>query len=183
MPARKLLETSWTEIKHYVCKSRERLILLQSTGLSSSAMLASYIYGKNGYTPAGTKCAPYNRFTGFDAGSCREIPAVIVYPEPWLSLMLAGVLGTLVIGICAATLDRSVFARYLLTGWLAYSAVIAISGYVTYSQIGQYPGAYFVFYPATTVVSSGVAVACAAALANIAFRMGLTVTRQPNAPE
>ncbi|NLS04821.1 hypothetical protein HGP14_15805 [Rhizobium sp. P32RR-XVIII] len=145
--------------------------MLQSTGLSSVAMLGAYAYGKANYTPPGSECPPISNLRFFDASRCTDAAAVTVYPEPWLAILVRGVAVTLILGGLAATFDRSVLARYLLAGWLAFCAVIAVSGYFSYSGMGRFPGAYFVAYPATTVVAFGVAAACVAAIANIALRI------------
>ncbi|MBU2328348.1 MAG: hypothetical protein KJ755_13495 [Alphaproteobacteria bacterium] len=173
MDAKQLLE----RLQSYMNKSAERQILMQSTGLAALGMMAAYAYGNANYTPAASKCAPPSSIRLFDPSSCSEIAAVTVYPEPWLAMLAWGAAGTVMLGAVAATLDRSVFTRYLLAGWLAFCAVIAVSGYFSYSSMGRFPGAYFVVYPATTVVAFGVAAACLAALANIALRIRLVGTR------
>lgn len=164
-------------LQSYVSKSAERPILMQSTGLSALGMLAAYAYGKANYTPAGTQCPPISSFRLFDPSSCTEIAAVTAYPEPWLAMLIWGTAVTVILGGVASTLDRSVFTRYVLAGWLAFCALIAVSGYFSYSGMGRFPGAYFVAYPATTVVAFGVAAACLAAIANIALRMRVVGTR------
>jgi hypothetical protein len=155
----------------YTSKSSERQILLQSTGLVSAAIIASYVYGKANYIPSRIQCAPISKFARFDASTCRDVPAVIVYPEPWLGMLIVALLGTIVVGVAAATLERSAFARYLLVGWLVFCALIAVSSYFNYSSMGQFPGAYFVVYPATPVIAFGVAAACIAAIANFMLRI------------
>ncbi|PDT81805.1 hypothetical protein [Sinorhizobium sp. BJ1] len=173
MDFKQIAETSRDKLGHYFSKSGERQISLQSTALAAFAMLASYAYGRINYTPKSYDCPAIqpSLIMSFDPSRCTENPPVIVYPEPWLSMLVAGVAGTAILGILSATLDRSVFARYLLAGWLAFVALIAVSGYFTYSNLGRFPGAYFVAYPATTVVAFGVAAACFAAIANIALRI------------
>lgn len=158
-------------IQSFANKSAERQIALQSTGLAAVAMLVAYAYGKANYTPPGTRCAPIMRFVPFDPSTCRDVSAVIVYPEPWLSMLLWGAAGTVLLGAVAATFHRSVFPRYLLAGWLALGAIVAVFGYFSYSGMGQFPGAFFVAYPATTVVAFGVTAACVAALANLVLRI------------
>lgn len=155
----------------YLGKSVERQILVQSTGLAAAAMLASYAYGKLNYTPPTSECPTIPNIRFFDASRCTPVDAVTVFPEPWLAMLVWGIATTVILGALAATLYRSVFARYLLAGWLAFSAVIAVFGYFSYSGMGRFPGAYFIAYPATTVVAFGVAAACAAAIANIALRI------------
>lgn len=174
MKPKQLLES----IQSFTGKSVGRQVALQSTALAAVAMLAAYAYGKANYTPPGAQCAPVTTFMRFDPSTCRDLSPVIVYPEPWMAMLAWGAAGTLVLGAVAATLDQSVFTRYLLAGWLAFSALVAVSGYFTYSHMGQFPGAYFVVYPATTVVAFGVAAACVAAIANIALRMRVSPTRK-----
>ena len=167
MQAKQVIDRS----REYLDKSAERQIILQSTGLAATAMLAAYVYGKVKYTPASSQCPPISNFKFFNASRCTDVDAVTVYPEPWMSMLVWGIAATVILGAVEATLDRSVFARYLLGGWLAFCAVVAISGYFSYSGMGRFPGAYFVVYPATTVVAFGVAAACVAAIANIALRI------------
>ncbi|MBY5775973.1 hypothetical protein HFN59_02390 [Rhizobium leguminosarum] len=178
MDFKQLADAGREKLAQYLSKSSERLILLQSTGLASVAMLASYAYGQVNYTPKSYDCPPIqpSLFMQFDASRCTEVPAVVIYPEPWMSMLLVGTIGTVFFGMIATTLDRSVFARYLLAGWLAFCAVVAVSGYFNYSSMGRFPGAYFVVYPATTVVAFGVAAACAAAIANVVLRIKGTPT-------
>ena len=87
-----------------------------------------------------------------------------------MSMLLAAAVGTVAFGILSIVFDRSVFARYLLIGWLVFCAVVAVGGYMTYSNIGR-PGWYLITYPATIYVSLGVAVTCAVAAANIVLRI------------
>ncbi|MBX5161514.1 hypothetical protein HJB89_31160 [Rhizobium sp. NZLR8] len=168
---KQLAATFMDKAGQYLSKIGERLILLQSTGLAAVAMLVSYAYGRANYTPAGTQCAPYSKFMQFDPSTCHKIPAVIVYPEPWLDMLVAAIVGTVILGMIAATMDRSVFVRYLFCGWLTFCAVIAVSGYFNYSGMGQFPSAYFVVYPATPVIAFGVAAAGVASIANVVLRI------------
>ncbi|KSV92890.1 hypothetical protein [Sinorhizobium sp. GL28] len=173
MDFKQLADVGREQLGQYLSKSSERLILLQSTGLAAVVMLVAYAYGRVNYTPKSYDCPPTqpSLFLRINPSRCTEIPPVIVYPEPWLAMLVTATAGTAVVGIVAATLDRSVFTRYLFAGWLAFCAVIAISGYFNYSNLGRFPGAYFVAYPATTVVAFGVAAACSAAIANVALRI------------
>lgn len=174
MKPKQLLES----VRSFTGKSIERQIALQSTALAAVAMLAAYAYGKTNHTPAGTQCGPITKFAPFDPSTCRDVPAVIVYPEPWMAMFAWAAGLTLVLGAVAAKFDRSVFPRYLLAGWLAFSAIVAVSGYFEYSHMGRFSGAYFIAYPATTVVAFGVAAASVAAIANIALRLRVPPTKR-----
>lgn len=170
--AEQVLQTYRTKLTGYLSESAQRLAILQSAGLSVTVMLASYVYGRINYTPE--HCyypqIPGSRFLDYSPANCQTIPAVIAYPVPWISMLLTGVVVTLVIGFVAATLHHSTFTRNLLAGWFAFCAVVAVVQYSTYSSLGQPTGRYLLVYPATTFVAIGVAVACAAAIANIVRR-------------